>query len=134
MSAESGAIPARRPVLFIVDVLVVLLFVVIGRRNHDEAESASGLVHTAAPFLIAVAVAWIALWMSCRSFPTAPVPESRAGGLVVWPATIVLGLILRRTMFGDGTALPFVIVASLFLGLTMNLWRFAAQWFLPQAG
>jgi len=123
--------PTRRPVLFVVDVLVVLLFVVIGRRNHEEAESAGGLLHTAAPFLIAVAVAWIALWISGRSFPAAPAPESRAGGLVVWPATVVLGMLLRRSMFDDGTALAFVIVATLFLGLTMNLWRYAAQRFLP---
>lgn len=121
----------RRPALFVLDVVVVVLFVVIGRRNHDEAETAGGLLRTAAPFLIAVAVAWIAVWVSGRSFPAAPSPESRAGGLVVWPATVLLGMVLRRTMFGDGTALAFVIVATLFLGLTMNLWRYAAQRFLP---
>lgn len=117
--------------LVLVDVLVVVLFVMIGRRNHDEAESAGGLLQTAAPFLIAVAVAWIALWISGRSFPAAPAPESRAGGLIVWPATVVLGLMLRRSLFDDGTALAFMIVATLFLGLTMNLWRYAARRFLP---
>ena len=42
----------------VVDVLCVLVFVVLGRRNHDEGTAAAGVVETAAPFLIGLAAGW----------------------------------------------------------------------------
>ena len=42
----------RTPLAAALDTAVVVAFVAIGRRNHDEDEAISGLVETAAPFLI----------------------------------------------------------------------------------
>ena len=47
----------RIPVIAALDVVFVLLFVVIGRFNHNEAFSPSGFAETAWPFLLALAVA-----------------------------------------------------------------------------
>lgn len=106
-----------------IDVAAVVAFVVIGRRSHDEGGSVVGeAAKVAAPFLIALAVGWVAAraWRS----PMAPVPT----GIVIWLTTVVLGLLLRRFVFDGGTALPFIIVASLFTLLFLVGWRVVAEW------
>ena len=47
-------------------------------------------------------------------------------GAGVWLATVVIGQVLR-VLAGQGTALAFVIVSLLFLGLFLLGWRLAAQ-------
>ncbi|MDP2291779.1 MAG: DUF3054 domain-containing protein [Actinomycetota bacterium] len=106
-----------------IDVAAVVAFVVIGRRSHDEGGSVVGeALKVAAPFLIALAVGWVVAraWRS----PMAPVPT----GIVIWLTTVVLGLLLRRFAFDGGTALPFIIVASLFTLLFLVGWRVVAEW------
>jgi len=69
----------------------------------------------AAPFLAALALGWII------AIPLRP-PESLRAGLVIWIMTLVGGMLLRRT-FGEGTAAAFIAVATAFLALTMLGWR-----------
>jgi Protein of unknown function (DUF3054) len=101
------------------DTASVVLFVAIGRREHDEDAAIAGLVSTAAPFLLGLLVAWLVVraWRS---------PTALTTGLWIWPITVATGMLLRRLVFGDGTALAFVIVATLFLGLTLVGWRVVA--------
>ena len=108
-----------------VDVFVVVAFVAIGRRNHDENPGVSGLVDTAAPFVIGLVVAWLV----ARVWRT---PLSAMTGLVVWVVTVAVGMVCRRLFFDEGTALSFVIVASVFLGTFLNGWRALARWGLPK--
>jgi hypothetical protein len=42
---------------------------------------------------------------------------------VVWGYTVVMGMVLRNLVFDRGTALAFIIVATVFLGITMFGWR-----------
>lgn len=102
------------------DVFVVVVFVAIGRRNHDESPGVAGLVDTAAPFVIGLALAWLAarVWKQ---------PVSARTGLIVWVTTVAVGMLCRRLFFDEGTALSFVIVASVFLGTFLNGWRFVAR-------
>lgn len=111
----------RVPLAVGFDVFVVVVFVAIGRRNHDENPGIVGLVETAAPFLIGLVLAWAAarLWREPISLPT---------GIVVWLVTVVAGMVLRRFLFDEGTAPSFVIVATLFLGAFLNGWRVAARY------
>jgi hypothetical protein len=102
------------------DVASVLLFVVIGRRNHDEGESVAGIVETAAPFLIGLAAAW--LIVRAWRWPTAILT-----GVGIWPITVLIGMLCRSLLFGDGTAASFVIVATVFLGICIVGWRAAAR-------
>ena len=75
---------------------------------------------TAAPFLIALAVAWLVVRAWRR-------PTVVRTGVLVWPIVIVVGMLLRRFVFDDGTAASFVIVATLFLGFFLVGWRAVGQ-------
>ncbi|MSY29082.1 MAG: DUF3054 family protein [Actinobacteria bacterium] len=92
-----------------VDIIAVVLFVAIGRRNHDESTAIDGIATVAAPFLIALAIAWI----TSRAWRT---PGSWRTSVIVWLITVFGGLELRHFVFDRGTATPFVIVATLVLG------------------
>ena len=87
----------------------MLLFVAVGRRNHDESAGISGVVEVALPFLIAL----ISGWLITRAWRS---PKALSTGVVIWLITVVLGLALRNFLFDRGTATPFIIVATLVLG------------------
>lgn len=98
------------------DLLCVLGFVAVGLQAHHEGDS---LLQVAAPFLAALAVGWVV---------AAPLraPQSLRAGFYIWLVTLVGGMLLRRVL-GEGTALAFVIVATLVLAASMLGWRaFAA--------
>lgn len=108
------------------DVVCIMLFVVIGRRNHNESTSSiRGVVEVAAPFLIALALGWAVqrLW-------TRPLRVQR--GIILWLITVTFGLILRRSMFDRGIAFAFIIVATVFLGATLVGWRLVANRWLQR--
>ena len=87
----------------------MLLFVAVGRRNHDESAGISGVVEVALPFLIAL----ISGWLVTRAWRS---PTALSTGVVIWLITVALGLVLRNFLFDRGTATPFIIVATLVLG------------------
>ena len=87
----------------------MLLFVAVGRRNHDESAGLSGVVEVALPFLIAL----ISGWLVTRAWRS---PQALSTGVLIWLITVVLGLALRNFLFDRGTATPFIIVATLVLG------------------
>ena len=104
---------ATRPVF---DMVCVLALVVIGTRNHDTDTGLAGVVFVGAPF-------WLAA-IGAHLTPTVrQAPDSLRCGVLVWVTTVALGMVLRRFVFDRGTALAFVIVASVFLGVTMVGWR-----------
>ena len=108
------------------DAVSVLVFVTIGRRNHDgdSGNVVGGAASVAAPFLIGLAVAWVvtAAQPSMRSRPFAV-----RTGMVVWPITVVVGMLLRRFVFDRGTAMSFVIVATIATGVLFIGWRIIAN-------
>ncbi len=87
----------------------MLLFVAVGRRNHNENALISGVVEVALPFLIAL----VCSWSITRAWRT---PNAPSTGAMIWLITVVLGLALRNFLFDRGTATPFIIVATLALG------------------
>ena len=103
------------------DVVAIVAFVIIGRKNHNEGSALSGIVKVAAPFLIALALGWTAAraWKS---------PMAVGTGVIIWLVTVVGGLLLRKVAFDGGTAVPFIIVASLFNVATLVGWRLVAEW------
>jgi hypothetical protein len=104
----------------VADVVGIIVFVAIGRRNHDEGVAPAGIIETAAPFLIAVLVGWLIArgWRS---------PLSVSVGATIWVTTVALGMVLRKLVFDDGTATAFVIVATVFTGAVLNGWRLAVR-------
>lgn len=110
--------PGRRTALAAgLDALVVAVFTLIGRRTHDEPLDPAGWWDTAWPFLAGLAIGWAVVAASSQTWPT-----RWWHGLTVWIATVFGGMALRD-MVGQGTALPFVIVATIFLGVTLVGWR-----------
>lgn len=106
---------------YVLDTVFVLLFAVSGRSQHGEAATIAGLWHTAWPFLVALTLVWIA-----ASVWRAPVAVVRSG-VPVWLGTVVIGMLLRVLFTNGGAALPFVLVATVFLSLTIIGWRLLAS-------
>ncbi|QAY60572.1 DUF3054 domain-containing protein [Microbacterium protaetiae] len=104
---------------FVADIVIVLVFAIIGRASHGEHLDLGGIATTAWPFLAALLVGWAALF-AWRA-PTRPVRT----GLPLWAVTLAGGMLLRVAS-AQGTALPFILVAGVFLLLTLVGWRVVA--------
>ncbi len=126
--AELAPVSARQVALAAsIDVVAIVAFVLIGRRSHDEGGSVIGeAAKVAAPFLIALALGWLA----ARAWNA---PMDVTNGVVIWLVTLVAGMLLRRFAFDGGTALPFIIVASLFTLALLVGWRFLLEWWQSRA-
>ena len=101
------------------DTAGVVGFVALGRRTHDLDPGLGGLASSVAPFLIALAIAWIALRVWRR-------PWSPLAGLGVWVITAVGGLVLRVAVFGDSAATAFIWVTVATTALLLVGWRLIA--------
>jgi hypothetical protein len=104
----------------VVDVVAVVVFVAIGRRNHDGSTSFLNILGVAAPFLIALGASWIGLrtWRE---------PFNRASFVATWVITVIVGLLLRRVVFDRGIATSFIIVATITLGVLLGLGRLLSR-------
>jgi uncharacterized membrane protein len=106
----------------VVDIVLIVAFALIGRSSHAEAASPIGLWTTAYPFLAGWAVGWLVVrgWARpMRLWPT---------GVVVWVATVAIGMLLRvltgqGDVAGDPLPLSFVIVATISLAVFLLGWR-----------
>ncbi|WP_230102144.1 DUF3054 domain-containing protein [Microbacterium sp. Bi121] len=107
--------------VILIDLVLVVVFCVIGRLSHAEGifGDLPGLMNTIWPFAVAALIAHAALLLR-RARPDRMLP-----GLLVWAVTVVLGLLLRAVS-GQGTAVPFIIVATLTLALFLLGWRAVA--------
>ncbi|OAN28119.1 DUF3054 domain-containing protein [Mycolicibacterium iranicum] len=98
------------------DLLCVVVFCTIGRRSHAEGVTIAGIAETAWPFLAGTGVGWLLIrgWQR----PTSLAPT----GLVVWVATVVVGMLLRK-LTAQGTATSFIVVASVTTAVLLLGWR-----------
>lgn len=96
-----------------------MVFALAGRASHDS-DIWGGLVGTAWPFLGALAAGWL-VSLAWRA-PRAPLRT----GVPVWLVTVAGGMLLRAAS-GQGTALPFVVVATLTLLVALVGWRVIAR-------
>jgi hypothetical protein len=108
----------------VLDCCCVLLFVVIGRASHTRGESLAGVASTAWPFLAGLAGGWLVTaglagraWRPYLLWPA---------GVGAWLGTVALGMVLR-VVSGQGTAIAFIVVALVFLGLFLLGWRVLAR-------
>lgn len=119
-SAQLTATTPRTAALaFAADAASVVLFCAVGRRNHAEAVTLSGVAETAWPFLAGLTAAWL-LDRAWRR-PTAVWPT----GVNLWLGTIAIGMGLRA-LTGAGVAISFVLVATLATATLLLGWRAAA--------
>lgn len=93
-----------------IDALLVIIFAWSGRGSHQESLTVLGVLQTAAPFLLALGV------LTLISRPWVTHSWIWPTGILVWMGTVALGLALR-VLFGATAAVPFIIVASIVLGV-----------------
>lgn len=113
--------PIRPSVAFALDVVLVLLFALVGRRSHQEAGTLGAVIGTAWPFLVGLAVGWGATYLTRRHAPL-----SLVDGVPVWLLTVSVGMLLRAAT-GSGTAVSFILVALGTTGLVLLGWRLLAE-------
>lgn len=100
----------------VLDLVVLVVFVGIGRTTHDHGVSLTGMASTLWPFVVGLAIGWMALRAMNRS------GMSKADGVLMTLVTVAVEMILR-VIAGQGTALAFIVVAVCFLGAFMLVWR-----------
>lgn len=103
----------------VLDVLLVLVFVVIGRSSHAEGLTVAGIAETWWPFLAGLAVGWLvtAAWRNPLRILWP--------GVGIWIVTVGVGM-LFRVVGAQGVQLSFVIVATVVLGVFLLGWRAVA--------
>ena len=108
------------------DTLAVLVFVLVGRRSHDEGSAVLGALTTAWPFLTGAGLGWAAvlgLRARGRDWSGASLPA----GAMVLGGTLLGGMLLRKLSGSGGTPVSFVVVATVFLSATLLGWRGAKR-------
>lgn len=118
MTSDTAQPHLSHSLVIVIDVVLVAVFCVIGRLSHAGGifDDIPGLLGTIWPFLAAVLLAHlVALLRRART-------DRMLAGTVIWAITVVVGMVLRAVA-GQGTALPFVIVATLTLALFLIGWR-----------
>ncbi|MCS5729109.1 DUF3054 domain-containing protein [Herbiconiux moechotypicola] len=122
MSRSSRVGAAAPPwVAVLLDTALVVVFVAIGRRSHDEDAALLGFLVTLWPFLVGALAGWLVAAALRR--PLAAVVPS---GLVVWGASVLLGMVLR-VLSGQGVQPSFVLVTAVVLGVFLVGWRAVAS-------
>jgi len=105
----------------VADLVCVLALAVGGKSSHEANDSDWVVLAIVWPYALAAGLAHV--WLTSRG--------RRAGrawpeGGIVLGVTYVLGMILRA-ISGRGLAPGFLVVAGIFLALTMLGWRGVAQ-------
>lgn len=98
------------------DIVSVIVFCSIGRRSHAEGVTVGGVAHTAWPFLTGTAAGWL-ISRGWRA-PT----DVKSTGVIVWLATVVVGMLLRRAT-AQSVAPAFIGVASTVTAMLLLGWR-----------
>ncbi len=104
----------------LIDVILVVVFVLIGRGSHKEDLSFIGILTTLWPFLVGLLLGWFVT----RSW-NAPL-RVFWNGFGIWLMTVLFGMILRAVS-GQGLQLSFVAVAAIVLAVFLLGWRAIAR-------
>ncbi|NUT57545.1 MAG: DUF3054 domain-containing protein [Agromyces sp.] len=120
MSDRASVGTASVVVALVVDAVLVVVFAVVGRSSHAEGLDVAGIWGTAWPFLAGLGVGWLAA--RAWRHPLALWPT----GVIVWASTLVVGMLLRLVT-GQGTAIAFIVVATLTLAVLLLGWRAIAR-------
>jgi hypothetical protein len=110
----------------VIDVVLLVVFALIGRLSHGEGVTPWTLWVTAYPFLAGWAIAYVTTGAWSRPLALWP-----TGG-VAWILTVFVGMLIRVASgqgVEDGNPLPlsFLIVATIVTGVFLLGWRLIAR-------
>ena len=112
--------PRIRPwVAFLLDLVTMMVFVLIGRRTHHEDAGFTGFLRVVWPFAAALVIGW-----AVARLDRAPLAWGRVA--ILWVVTVAGGMLLRIGVEGHAFKVAFTIVATLFLGACFFGWRAVA--------
>ncbi|MEV8221264.1 DUF3054 domain-containing protein [Dietzia maris] len=105
------------PVMIVLDAVLVVVFSTFGRGAHSEGLGVAQVWGTAWPFLIGLAVGWLVLLATRRA------PAAVGSGVLLWLATLVVGMVIRG--LGDGRVphWSFMVVAGVVTAVLLIGWR-----------
>ena len=113
--------PASRritpPLAAVLDAVAVVVFSTAGKSSHAEHGGVHEVLVIAWPFAAGTALGWLAHVLLRR---TAPLTVT--GGWWVLAGTLLGGHVLR-VLSGRGTAVSFVVVSAVVLGVLLVGWR-----------
>jgi hypothetical protein len=123
---------AARRWLMVGDLLVLLVFAVIGLASHERELTAAAMARTYLPF----AICWLLVASVLGGFqPMADGrPVSGLGILALWLPAGVLGLFLRSMVFDRTLFTAFFAIALIGNGLFLFGWRAIAARILRERG
>ncbi|MBO0812596.1 MAG: DUF3054 domain-containing protein [Microlunatus sp.] len=107
------------------DIVMVLVFALVGRTSHGETDSPAGVLGTAWPFVSATVLGSLIALAAWQKHAWRK-PYGWRTGLIVWATTVVIGMLLRLAA-GGTTAWTFWIVAAISLGILLMGWRLLAR-------
>lgn len=99
-----------------IDLVATLVFVLTGRGSHNADASVAGLLTTWWPFVVALLLGWLVTVAWTRPFGVVH------PGIGIWLVTVIGGMALRA-ISGQGTAVPFIVVATIALAVLLVGWR-----------
>ena len=104
-------------VMFVVDAVLIGVFSIFGRGAHSEGLGAAQVWGTAWPFLVGLVVGWLILLATRRD------PGGLGSGVLVWSASLVVGMVIRG--IGDGRVphWSFIVVAASVTAIFLIGWR-----------
>lgn len=110
----------------LIDVVLIVVFALVGRSSHGESQTLLALWTTAYPFLAGWAMGFVTSGAWARPLRFWP------PGVVVWILTVFIGLAVRVAtgqgdVDGDPLPISFVIVATTVLGVFLLGWRGLAR-------
>lgn len=98
------------------DLVLVLLFAIIGRASHSEGLTPAGIAGTAWPFWLATLIGWAVMLGRKRD------PLSLGSAIYLW-VVVAFGGMLIRVMSGNTTAPAFIAVTAITMALFLIGWR-----------
>ncbi|MDB5085015.1 MAG: hypothetical protein JWN30_1901 [Bacilli bacterium] len=118
-------------ILIIGDIVLFLLFALLGRNQHSEAVSTGSLLLTSLPFI----VGWLIVGGLFRSWSERSISSVGTAVLFVLKTWVIAGplsLGLRALFLWRGIPVAFAIVALLVNFIFLTIWRILAVYLLKK--
>lgn len=100
------ATPLVVTLLLVVDAILITVFAMIGIASHNGDLDFVSIARVAVPFLVPY------LLFAATIRPTRLIHNVFPAGIALWLVTVILGPVLRALLFGDTSAMAFVLVTA----------------------